>query len=62
MAAPKKYSQELRDRATRMALDARRLHGELGLLPPAEYEATYWASHPSHHYRKNPVLTEAGTR
>ena len=24
MAAPKKYSQELRDRATRMALDARR--------------------------------------
>jgi len=24
VAAPKKYSQELRDRATRMALDARR--------------------------------------
>lgn len=40
----------------------RRLHGELGLLPPAEYETIYWASQPSQHYRKNPVLTEAGTR
>jgi len=25
-------------------------------------EATYWASQPDSHYRKNPVLTEAGTR
>jgi len=40
----------------------RRLHGELGLVPPTEYEATYWASQPDRHYRKNPVLTEAGTR
>lgn len=40
----------------------RRLHGELGLVPPTEYEATYWASQPDSHYRKNPVLTEAGTR
>lgn len=39
----------------------RRLHGELGLVPPAEYEATYWASQLGQHYRKNPVLTEAGT-
>ena len=40
----------------------RRLHGELGLVPPAEYETNYWASQPDQHYRKNPVLTEAGTR
>ncbi len=40
----------------------RRLHGELGLVPPAEYETTYWAAQPDQHYRKNPVLTEAGTR
>jgi putative transposase len=31
----------------------RRLHGELGLVPPAEYEAT--------HYATQPVLTGAGT-
>ena len=24
----------------------RRLHGELGHVPPAEYEAAYWASQP----------------
>ena len=24
----------------------RRLHGELGHVPPAEFEATYWAAHP----------------
>ena len=40
----------------------RRLHGKLGLVPPTEHEATYWASQPDSHYRKNPVLTEAGTR
>ena len=39
----------------------RRLHGELRHLPPAEYEATYWATQPDRHYRKNPILTEAGT-
>ncbi len=39
----------------------RRLHGELGLVPPAEYETTYWAAQPDQHYRKNPVLTKAGT-
>ncbi|WP_406724296.1 IS3 family transposase [Streptomyces sp. GD-15H] len=79
MAAPKKYSDELRERATRMAVEAfnslfkaelirnkgpwtgiddveiavaeyidwfnrRRLHGELGHLPPAEYEALHTAS------------------
>lgn len=39
----------------------RRLHGEIGLVPPAEFEANHWASKPIEHYRKNPVLTEVGT-
>ena len=39
----------------------RRLHGELGLVPPAECETQYWASQPTSQYRKNPVLTEVGT-
>lgn len=42
----------------------RRLHGEIGHVPPAEFEATHWATRPSNdlarHYRDNPVLTEAG--
>ncbi|GAB2976352.1 integrase core domain-containing protein [Actinotalea caeni] len=40
----------------------RRLHGEIGLVPPAEFEAQHWASHPDQHYRKHQVLTEAGTK
>ncbi len=39
----------------------RRLHGEIGLVPPAEFEANHWASQPTEHYRQNPVLTEVGT-
>ncbi len=39
----------------------RRLHGEIGLVPPAEYETNHWATQPVKHYRKNPVLTEVGT-
>ncbi len=39
----------------------RRLHGEVGLVPPAELEANYWASQSAKHYRQNPVLTEAGS-
>lgn len=39
----------------------RRLHGEIGLVPPAEFEAAYWAANGKQHYRQNPVLTEAGT-
>lgn len=39
----------------------RRLHGEIGLVPPAEYETNHWASQPNQHYRKNPVLTEVGS-
>ncbi len=33
----------------------RRLHGEIGLVPPTEFEATHWASLPMEHYRQNPV-------
>lgn len=40
----------------------RRLHGEIGLLPPAEFEATHWASQTIQHYRQNPVLTEAESK
>jgi len=39
----------------------RRLHGEIGLIPPAEYETNHWASQPVEHYRENPVLTEVGS-
>jgi transposase InsO family protein len=39
----------------------RRLHGELEQVPPAEYEATFWATQGAQHYPENPVLTEAGT-
>ena len=38
----------------------RRLHGEIGHVPPAEYEAAFWDSQPNH-YLQTPVLTEAGT-
>nr|WP_226344066.1 IS3 family transposase [Agilicoccus flavus] len=39
----------------------RRLHGEIGLVPPAELEANHWAPQPTKHYRENPVLTEGGS-
>ena len=39
----------------------RRLHGEIGLVPPAECEAGHWASQPAKHYHQNPVLTEVGS-
>ena len=39
----------------------RRLHGEIGLVPPAEFEAIHWAAHPAEHYREDPVLAEAGS-
>lgn len=39
----------------------RRLHGELGYVPPAEYETTYWANTMINNYPTNQVLTEAGT-
>ena len=39
----------------------RRLHGEIGLVPPAEYETNHWASQPDADYRETPVLTEVGS-
>jgi putative transposase len=39
----------------------RRLHGEIGTIPPAELEAAYWATQPTEHYPETSVLTEAGT-
>lgn len=40
----------------------RRLHGEIGHVPPAEYEDAYWATNLAQHYPEHPALTEAGTR
>ena len=40
----------------------RRLHGEIGLVPPAEFEANHWAAQPAEHYRENPALTEVGSK
>jgi putative transposase len=39
----------------------RRLHGEIGLIPPAEFEATHRANAEPEHYPETPVLTEAGS-
>ena len=33
----------------------RRLHGEIGLIPPAEFEANHWAAQATEHYRENPI-------
>jgi len=40
----------------------RRLHGEIGLVPPAEYETTHWANHTPDHYPETPVPTRAGSK
>jgi transposase InsO family protein len=40
----------------------RRLHGEIGLIPPAELETNHWASITATTYPENPVLTEAGSK
>jgi transposase InsO family protein len=39
----------------------RRLHGEIGLVPPSEHETNHWATQPHEHYRENTVLTEVGS-
>ena len=39
----------------------RRLHGEIGLIPPAEFEANHWNSQRTEHYPETPVLAEART-
>ena len=38
----------------------RRLHGEIGLVPPAEFETNHWATAEPQHYPEIPALTEAG--
>jgi putative transposase len=39
----------------------RRLHGQIQLVPPAEFEANHRATVDIEHYPETPVLTEAGT-
>lgn len=48
-------------KSIRRLVQPQRLHGELGLVPPADFDTTYWASQSGEPYRKNPVLTEVGT-
>jgi transposase InsO family protein len=40
----------------------RRLHGEIGLVPPAELEELYWTKKGADTYSPKPVLTEAGSK
>jgi len=40
----------------------RRLHGEIGLVPPAEFEALYWAQVNAFGYREAPVPIGAGSK
>lgn len=40
----------------------RRLHGEIGLVPPAEFEILHWASQPTGRYCQNPALAEARSK
>jgi putative transposase len=40
----------------------RRLHGEIGLIPPAEFEANHWASTTTDHYPETPVPVGAGSK
>jgi transposase InsO family protein len=39
----------------------RRLHGEIGHVPPAELETNHWSQDSDQRYAETPVLTEAGT-
>ncbi|VTS16097.1 Integrase core domain [Gordonia terrae] len=39
----------------------RRLHGEIGHVPPVEYESAYWSTQTVTSYRENPVPANAGT-
>ena len=39
----------------------RRLHGEIGHVPPVEYESAYWSTHTVTSYRENLVPANAGT-
>lgn len=40
----------------------RRLHGEIGTIPPAELEDNYWASVEAEHYPEAHGLTEVGSK
>ncbi|WP_420481508.1 IS3 family transposase [Actinopolymorpha pittospori] len=40
----------------------RRLHGEIGLIPPAEFEANHWASLTTEHYPETPVPAAVGSK
>ena len=40
----------------------RRLHGEIGLIPPAEFEANHWAQITPENYPQTPVPTGAGSK
>ena len=40
----------------------RRLHGEIGHVPPVEFEAAYWASHEHVSYVGEQVPVGAGSR
>ena len=40
----------------------RRLHGEIGLIPPAEFEANHRASTTTDHYPETPVPVGAGSK
>ncbi|MEV6895594.1 IS3 family transposase, partial [Kribbella sp. NPDC051137] len=40
----------------------RRLHGEIGHAPPAEFETNHWADITTGHYPETPVLTKAGSK
>jgi putative transposase len=39
----------------------RRLHGEIGLVPPAEFEALHWNRFTLENYPATHVLTEVGS-
>lgn len=39
----------------------RRVHGEIGHIPPAEYETKYWAAHTTEHYPEHAVPAGAGS-
>jgi len=40
----------------------RRLHGEIGLIPPAEFENNHWANTEAQHYPETPVPAGAGSK
>jgi putative transposase len=39
----------------------RRVHGEIGLIPPAEFETNHWANLNTEHYPETPVPAGAGS-